>query len=293
MLDLALLLELAGIDPRQTLALRHRPLEPALRRILPTLAEEEPDLFNLYQRSHGPRAEAAVRRARYVAAFIGHEPAKAVFVGLYERTGERAITPEWSRQYADYQRLVGLGLSPWEEVDSRPTALLFDLDLLDAMNNWKGRLVVGWPSSDRAWFRRLNEQNHFPVLAINQDSLLVSSVPRWQELCLAWSDLQALPSRWQAALSQWRGIYLVFDASDGKAYVGSACGGENILGRWRGYAASGHGGNLLLRDRDPRNFVFSIVQLLSPDVTPDEVVALESNWKTRLHTRHPHGLNAN
>jgi hypothetical protein len=207
--------------------------------------------------------------------------------------GEQAITPEWSRQFADYQKLVSLGLSPWESVDPRATALLFDLVLLNTMRDWKGRLIVGWPSSDRAWFRRLNEQNHFPVLAINQDSLLVLPLPKWQELCLAWSDLQALPAQWRAALAQWRGIYLIFDTSDGKAYVGSAYGSENILGRWRSYVASGHGGNLLLRGRDPKKFVFSIVQLLSPDVTSDEVVALETGWKTRLHTRQPYGLNAN
>jgi hypothetical protein len=294
MLDLALLLELEGVEPSETLVLRHRPVEPRLRRILPILAEEEPELFNLYQRSHSPRAESAVGRAQYIAAFIGHEPRRAVFVGLYERRGAIRMTPEESRQHPGYQKLVALGLSRWEDVDPRATALLFDLEPMEPLSRWKGKLVIEWPGSDRAWFRRPNaDGNRFPVLAINQDSLLVTEMPTWRQLCLSWSDLHALPRSWEAALAQWRGVYFLFDTSDGKGYVGSAYGGENILGRWRGYASSGHGGNLLLRQRHPGSFVFSILQLLSQDTPPDEVLAIEADWKTRLHSRAPFGLNAN
>ena len=52
-----------------------------------------------------------------------------------------------------------------------------------------------------------------------------------------------MPKRWQATLAEWRGIYYIFDVSDGRGYVGSAYGTDNLLGRWRNYAASGHGGN--------------------------------------------------
>jgi hypothetical protein len=55
-------------------------------------------------------------------------------------------------------------------------------------------------------------------------------------------SLKMLPTRWRARLSEWRAIYYIFDTSDGKGYVSSACGGENLLGRWENYGASGHGG---------------------------------------------------
>ena len=42
--------------------------------------------------------------------------------------------------------------------------------------------------------------------------------------------------RWKSALSQWRGVYFIFDATDGKGYVGSAYGSGNLLGRWLNYA---------------------------------------------------------
>lgn len=102
-----------------------------------------------------------------------------------------------------------------------------------------------------------------------------------------------LPKRWQAKLAEWRGIYFIFDTSDGKGYIGSAYGAENILGRWRQYAASGHGGNRMLRKRDPQKFRFTILELVSPIMEADEVIRRESSWKDRLHTRQPYGLNDN
>lgn len=112
-------------------------------------------------------------------------------------------------------------------------------------------------------------------------------------LALGWQELQTLPISWRNALSHWRGIYYIHDSASGKGYVGSAYGADNLLGRWMGYAASGHGGNRLLRGLDPAGFAFSILQRTSPDMEADAVVALESSWKERLHTRQPFGLNDN
>jgi hypothetical protein len=113
------------------------------------------------------------------------------------------------------------------------------------------------------------------------------------ELDLTWNQLSILPKRWQAKLAEWRGIYYVFDTSDGKGYVGSAYGPNNLLGRWHKYAASGRGGNRLLRERDPQPFHFTILELVSPTVDADEVIHRENTWKERLHTRKPNGLNDN
>jgi hypothetical protein len=118
-------------------------------------------------------------------------------------------------------------------------------------------------------------------------------MPDWDAINLSWEDLRVLPSRWRSAISQWRGIYYIFDTSEARGYVGSASGEDNILGRWQNYATSGDGGNRLLRQRDPRNFRFTILQRVSPDMEPAEVVRFENSWKHRLHTRAPFGLNAN
>jgi hypothetical protein len=118
-------------------------------------------------------------------------------------------------------------------------------------------------------------------------------MPEWNAVDLTWGQLRVLPARWQVVLSQWRAIYYVFDMSDGKGYVGSAYGENNLLGRWLNYAAHGHGGNRLLRQRDPQNFRFTILQRVSPDLDVSDVIRLEDSWKQRLHTRDPYGLNDN
>ncbi len=292
MLDLNILLQAENLVPHKVLVLRHRPTEPRLRKLFGWLAEEQPSLFNLYQRSHGPKTEAALRRASHVASFIGHEAGRAVFVGLFSNDGAESITRVECNRHPDYRRLMELGMSPWSEDDPRQTALLFDLRLLDNMAQWKGRLVVDWPKPELVW-ARWADRNNFAVRAIHEDTLLAADMPPWSEISLNWNELRTLPTKWRSALSQWRGIYFIFDVNDGKGYVGSAYGTENILGRWLNYSGSGHGGNRHLRARDPSNFVFSILQRVSPDMPPDEIVGLESNWKVRLHTAVPHGLNGN
>jgi hypothetical protein len=58
------------------------------------------------------------------------------------------------------------------------------------------------------------------------------------------------------------------------------------------YAASGHGGNTKLKERQASDFLFTILQRTSPDTERGEIGILESNWKDRLHTRE-YGLNDN
>jgi hypothetical protein len=60
----------AQIAPSKVLVLRHRPKEPALRRVLPWLANENHDLFNAYQQTQGPNVERAILSATHVAALI-------------------------------------------------------------------------------------------------------------------------------------------------------------------------------------------------------------------------------
>jgi hypothetical protein len=130
------------------------------------------------------------------------------------------------------------------------------------------------------------------VKAILEESALDKGMPRWDELILTWEELAHLPRSWVHVLKHWRGVYFIVDAVDGKGYVGSAYGDENLHHRWKNYADSGDGGNSRLRNRAPDEFVFSILELVSPTMKKEDVIQLESSWKARLHTRE-FGLNAN
>ena len=77
------------------------------------------------------------------------------------------------------------------------------------------------------------------------------------------------------------------DVGGERARVWSAHGEANLFGRWRDYAATGHGGNELLRRRNPATLRFSASERASPDTDPAEVVRPEASWKKRLHARSP------
>jgi GIY-YIG catalytic domain len=284
------LLNESQIDPSSVIVLRHRPKEPKLRAILPWLATNDHDLFNAYQQTQGPIVEKSMQKAKYVASFIGHRPGKAVFVGLYKNGKPKVLSyaAHWKNKYllrlnSEYG-MVGMQ-------DKARSILWFDLCRTEFRSNWKGRLIVDWPGKELSWYRWAN-QNKILINAITEDSILVERMPNWSELVLSWDQLGLLPESWKETLSLWRAIYFIVDSDDGKGYIGSAYGADNLLGRWKKYWKSGDGGNNQLKERDPRNFSFSILEILPNGLDKDVVLKIEASWKNRLHTRE-YGLNDN
>lgn len=291
MLDLNDLLAKAGIEPAKTVVMRHRPHEPELRRVFSWIAAERPDLFNAYQSTHYPRTESALKRATHLVSMIGIEPGTANLVGLFANEGHIPIsTAEFWRNPLN-QELSRFGMAGWSEDRAETEILLFELRLDPAFREYEHRIEFGWPGLERSWYRWA-DRNTFPIRAISSKPFIETEMPEWDRLVLEWREIANLPQSWALRMSQWRGIYLITDQSDGMRYVGSAYGTQNLLGRWRTYAHTGHGGNTLLRRRDPANFHFSILQRVSPDMDPEDVIALEESWKIRLQTR-ALGLNAN
>jgi hypothetical protein len=286
-----------GIALGDVLVLRHSPEEPELNKIIGWLASERPELFNAYQQTQKKSVEnimAKMSGSGYVASFIGHGPGKALFVGLYSIGGTKSLTRSEYWQKPEYEELKDFGMEGFSEEDPRSSILWFELSLTEFYSSWKGKLVIDWPPQDRNWYRHAEkDKNIFNVFSILEESALDAAMPEWDQIVLSWKQLEVLPSRWRSTLSQWRGIYYIFDSSDGKGYVGSAYGESNIYGRWVNYAKSGHGGNKLLKPRDPDSFHFSILQRVSPDLSSEDIIRLESTWKERLHTRVPFGLNEN
>jgi hypothetical protein len=290
-MDLNYLLSRKAIDTKNSkvLVMRHVPTQPGVRRALPWLAADKPEVFNAYQQSQTPKAEKQLMQAAYLVSFIGHEPGEAVFVGVYRVAGHKPISYDQFMKKPANGVLRGLGVEFFEN-DSSPH-IWFDLELTDTYEDWKGKLILAWPPPGIAW-TRWADRNEFPVKAILEENMLVKAMPGSDELGLTWGELDNLPRSWVHTLCQWRGIYFILDGADGKGYVGSAYGEKNLYGRWKNYAEKGDGGNKLLRDRAPDKFRFSILELVSPTETQGEVCRREKNWKERLHTRE-FGLNAN
>jgi hypothetical protein len=285
-MELNYLLYEKNIDPKRVrvLVMRHTPKEQKLKRALPWQVERKPELFNAYQQSQYPKVERQLARADYLVSCIGLRAKGALFVGLYIVKGFRPISFHEYWKMPLNGELQELGMTGWsDEGDRQGPVKWFDLELTEIYKEWKGKLILDWPPPEIQWTRWANG-NKFGVRAITEESLLVQRVPDWKELQLTWAELRHLPMSWVKDLQQWRGIYFILDMTDGKGYVGSAYGEENIFGRWSNYAASGDGGNKLLRKRAPDNFVFSILERVSPDMPKKDIVHLENTRKDRLHT---------
>jgi hypothetical protein len=306
------LLEEENIDQSGVLVLRHTPKEPALKETLPLLAAVKPDLFNAYQQTQDVKVEAEMLRAKHVASFIGlpKRPGNAghaaVFVGLYKVGRHRPLTVEefWEvpalQEMRTSFKLRGFQDGDRPSIGGKPASVLwFNLTLTDFYKKWQGKLIIDWPPPPIK-FSRFAHKNNFPIHSILEESALHEAMPEWNKCIVPWAKLSILPNSWRQKLSQWRGIYYIHDHSDGTGYVGSAYGdvgsakGDdiNILGRWDVHAKTG-GDSVRLRERSPKNFTFSILELVSPNMQKDDVLALEATWKNRLHTHWPSGLNEN
>ncbi|MBL8050868.1 MAG: GIY-YIG nuclease family protein [Anaerolineales bacterium] len=287
------LLQGKNINPEHVIALRHRPYETQLNKVIPWLATTRPDLFNAYQQAQGVKLEKVMQtleKTGYIASFIGRGAGKALFVGLYAIKSSTPITYDEYWKITANIELKRFGMVGFQ--GERKSILWFDLALIDFYNYWKGKLIVNWPPPERSWWRRVH-RNNLLIHAIHEHSILEADMPEWDTINFSWEELRVLPTHWKSILSQWRGIYYIFDTSNGKGYVGSAYGKENILGRWLNYSVSGHGGNRLLRKCNPQNFQFTILQRVSPDISTSDIIQIENTWKERLHTREPYGLNNN
>lgn len=286
-MDLHHLLLQEGINPDTTLVMRHRPMEPQIRKELMWLAAENPKVYNAYQQGQFPRVERQLVQASHLASFIGHEAGHALFVGVYENGTPKKVSHSWRNRDPAYKSLMALGLP-----NGPDDCLWFDLRLTSILKRWHGKLVIKWPGKELSYSRWAHKNSRFDVAVIHEESQLTASIPDWRALVLRWDELDRIPKSWKAALREWCGIYYIFDTRSKKGYVGSAYGQENLLGRWLGYAKSGHGGNRQLRTLNPNGFVFSILERMSQDTSAEEMIARENEWKVRLHTR-DFGLNDN
>jgi len=169
----------AGISPKDVLLLRHAPTkEKTLRKRLKWLASEKPEVFNAYQQTQNDRVQKMMEKkssSGYIASFIGHEPGKALFVGIYSIKGAEKLAPMdclLKPAYRELERFAEKGLAA---EDTRESLLWFDLSLTDHHCSLKGKLIIAWPG-EKAWCRHA-ESNVLEILDILYESALDSVMP--------------------------------------------------------------------------------------------------------------------
>lgn len=159
-------------------------------------------------------------------------------------------------------------------------------------NKYVGRIIVEFKNKAQTMIRNaesvLDDCFVSQILPYTFDNDIF---PGYENVNLSWGDLKRVIDKdsWKTALQNQKGVYLLTDTSSGKMYVGSAYGGDMILGRWRSYLKTGHGGNsglkLLTLDHIRQNFRFSILDIYKSTTDDITIIDRENWWKEVLQTR--------
>lgn len=225
----------------------------------------------------------------YIFSFIGEEGTKATFVGAYKRKStqkfDKSLVP------------AGYPLSVDEDL------YYYDFEKIRLLEDMVDRLVIDWGKSTRGWHQWLNSDKQKEVIEILPLGY-TKDFPGYDDLLLTFDELSSIIKNkdanriWHLMLGSVAGVYLIVDTVTGLQYVGSAYGEDGILGRWKAYVDTKHGGNKILTalvQDDPercKKFQFSILQTLPRSMNKDEVIRKEQVYKQKLGTR-AFGLNDN
>ena len=169
-----------------------------------------------------------------------------------------------------------------------------------------GRLKVRFSRSGRTKAIRLeNYVKDFIVDEVFKSSYTGQVFPGYENVTLDFRDLEhiILTSKpdWRGALLNVKGIYVIFDKSNGMKYVGSAYGVTGVWARWSTYINTGHGFNDELTkiieshgiEYARENFRISLLEY-RPARTDDQIIIERENyWKIALMSRLPYGYNRN
>ncbi len=264
-----------GLDPADVRLLRHETQRHG--RTPYSLWRDDLARFDDYQRVQ-KRARSAYFSSPYWASFVVTPAGKTLFTGISKIGQTSTIPSDW------VDPISGRNAVSLADYD------LYDLDSFPAMSDYSGRLVVDWGSGTRSWAQRAARQNK--TIVELWERFVAPPFPGYLDFVAQLSEIEALPRDWRTALSAVHGVYLLTCPLTKEQYVGSAYGENGFLGRWLEYATTGHGGNVVLRLREPANYRISILQVAGSSDGRDAVLAMEALWKRKLQSRDM-GLNRN
>lgn len=270
--------------------LRHRPQEVRLRREFQSLAEKMPAVFNAYQQTQTPKSKKQMLKASHVAAFIGHKPLFAVFVGLYQMAGSQVITRAQLEKKPNHQALTAYD----HQVDPQVQAIRwFDLQPLEVLlPRMEGSAHHRMAKTRNCCSRWATGEDRYAVSSILDESMFARKPLHWMLRTFSWEDIQDFSQAEQQMLTEYPAIYYIYDVTLRKRLRRLRRRSRELGGTWTEYAATGHGGNTRLKKCKPKNLLFSILERLPEDTLKEELLKRESEWKERLHTR-GHGSNCN
>ena len=226
----------------------------------------------------------------YWCVFISGKGTLAKLYAVYKVGKSRPDTPD----------TIPEGMPEIEAKHFQGNDAVFELEPVDLLKEYEGRLVIDWGGATRVWSQKGTTEK--PIISIQREDKKVFS--GYEDLVLSYNQLKEIVenetaySEWHAALKAVYAIYLIVDVETGRQYIGSAYGSEGLFKRWSCYVTTRHGGNKQMKEElcgHPDRyhaFQFSILQVLPKSVTDEEVIRTESRWKEKLLSK-KFGMNDN
>jgi hypothetical protein len=175
----------------------------------------------------------------------------------------------------------------------------YEHEKLSEYEKYFGRLIVQFhKDGSYVVLTGKNSIKKFIVKEILPSLLDKDLFPGYDKVNISWETMQRVLQKdtWKTALENQKGVYLITDTSNGEKYVGSAYGVNMILGRWKAYLKTGHGGNAGLKslpfDHIKKNFTYSILDIYKSSTSDQIIIDRESWWKEVLQSR-TYGYNEN
>jgi len=266
------------IDPKDVQLVRHKDSGPT--GITPfSLLRDNPAQFEAYQGLQGRQ----VFHRSIIASFVVTPSAETLFVNLYRISGAARNISSVTCPVNMTQFEAG---KMW----------IYELAIDKRLNDFSQRLIIDWGEGYRSWVQRAVRKNK-EIVEIRRHF----EEPKFPQYLAFRGNIEDIPSlypTWRSALAAAKGIYLLVCNKTGAQYVGSATGEKGFFGRWFAYSVDGHGGNVLLRARDHKDYTVSILEISGSAADRREILARETFWKEKLGSRalrlgDEYGLNAN
>jgi hypothetical protein len=266
----------AGAVPAEVCLLRHQDNRSERGRTPYELWRDRRPDFDLYQSHQRVTRRQELNRPHW-ASFVGTPNNETLFVGLYKVKYRGLLEHDVPMPHRD-------------DIDRAGTCDAYDLTLEKALSDLIGKLLVDWGPGARAWVQHADRRNK-SIIELRKE-FKEPDFPGFLNFVEPLSRLAKLPKDWVAVLRSSKGVYLLTCRKTKEQYVGSASGEDGFWGRWQDYVQTGHGGNVALMSREPSDYQVSVLEVAGTASTIDDIVRMETHWKTKLQTREM-GLNGN
>jgi GIY-YIG catalytic domain len=168
----------------------------------------------------------------------------------------------------------------------------YEYETLNEYEKYFGRLIIKFNNKSQNLIRNAKSTiNDCDVSQILPDIYNNDEFPGYEKVNISWEEMNRVLNKdnWETALKNQKGVYLIKDISNGFSYVGSAYGKDMILGRWKDYIKTGHGGNVGLKtltfEHIKKNFRYSILDIYKSTTEDQMILERESWWKKTLQSK--------